>query len=51
MRGVMCGGGTRSRLTVVGGMASGSPWTGFGVFGVYRLRINCIFLTTVSPAH
>ena len=22
-------GGTRSRLTVVGGMASGSPWTGF----------------------
>ena len=24
-------GGTRSRLTVVGGMASGSPWTGVNI--------------------
>jgi hypothetical protein len=27
MREVLWGGGARSRLTVVGGMTSGSPWT------------------------
>jgi len=35
-------GGTRSRLTVVGGMASGSPWTGVNV--ICHALVYCFWM-------
>ena len=45
-----CGGGKRSRLTVVGGMASGSPWTGVNPLNA-ELNPICYLLALLGAHH